>query len=74
MIIVSNDFRMIITTMSHETIEENFAAGQDCAWFSGSDNSAQKTHWYAEPSIMRDMKAFCEERGELFQVIKGKPL
>lgn len=74
MVIVSNDFRTAITSMSHEQIEAMFASGQDCGWFSGGDESSQKTHWHAEPSVMRAMSEWCADNSHRFEIIKGRPL
>lgn len=70
MIIIKNDFQTIMTSLSHEQIESLFADRHTCAWVAASDDSTQKTHWNAEPSVVRKMAMYCAQHGHLFVKVK----
>lgn len=70
MIIVQNyvcQSELYVTTLNHEQVFDLFFGEKCSAAYPNYDSSKDKTHWIAEPSVIRNMDAFCKEHGHLFK-------
>lgn len=64
-----NQSELYVTTLTHEQISELFLDAKCSAFYPGMPGEVKMTHWVAEPSKIREMELFCDEKGHFFKKV-----